>query len=178
MAATVNNRRFSQPQLAAIFRVLDTGGTRADVRATVRRLQDGRGVSNDTIKALRELHRRLRRSQGYNVKVGGTRNLIDPETGQLRSLRRLPARRRIAVSRRPRPPVIEGIRTRVTVEHIVRDSRGRPIGRQVNVFTINEDEPVQEQVARAAMDTVEGTFVPGVVRDNRGLRVLQVRSDI
>ena len=179
MAAIVNGREFSEPLLRAVFRTLDSGGTRADVRRVVRQSQN-RGVSNDTIRVLRELHRRLRRSQGYNVKVGGVRNLIDPETGQLRRLAALPPRRKIAASRRPQPPRIGDIRTRVTIEYIDRDSRGRPKGTRINVFTINEGESVQEQARRAALETGPGTSVGavGVPPSNMGIRVLQVRSDI
>ena len=76
--ARVNGREFSTGELRDIFRTLDTGGDRPAVRQRVRSLQ-GRGVSNDTIRGLRELHRQVRRSQGYNVKVGGVRNLRDDE---------------------------------------------------------------------------------------------------
>lgn len=174
MAYRIGKREFDVGDLRAVFRTLDGGGTRDDVRRVVKLRQEGRGVSNDTIKGLRELHRRLRRSQGYNVKVGGTRNLIDPNTGQLRRLDRLPARKKVAPSRRPSPPKIEGARTRVTVERPVVDSRGRPIGSRVDVFRADDF-----QIGELGADTtdVEGTFYPGAPRSRRPV-ILQVRSEI
>lgn len=173
--AEVNNREFGREVLRAVFRTLDGGGTRDDVRRVVK-LQQGRGVSNDTIRALRELHRRLRRSQGYNVKVGGKRDLIDPNTGQLRRLSKLPARKKVAPSRKPAPPRIEGVR--VTAEYVAVDNRGRPTGRKVGVFRVTEGGPsLAEQVSRASVEDT-GTFVPGPVGAVRSTRILQVRSDL
>ena len=176
--AEVNRRRFSENQLAGVFRILDSGGTRDDVRAYVKRAQNGRGVSNDTIKALRESHRQLRRSQGYNVKVGGTRNLRDA-SGNLKRLNTLPPRQRIASSRRPRPPVIPGVRMEVTVMYETRH-QGRLTGvYAVDVFEVGDDAPsLAAQIAEAA-ETTGGSDPPvgeKVPRSGGGPQILRVKG--
>lgn len=168
--ADVNNRRFGDQELRAVFRILDGGGTRAEVRAFVQRSQ-GRGVSNATIAALRETHRQLRRSQGYLVGQRGQRNLIDPNTGRLRRVRDLPRARTLPPSRRPLPP--PGVRASVSVEYTKYDSAGRPVGRAFGSFTVGPDEPsLSEQITDASMD--EETVTPGAPASG-GLRVLGVR---
>ena len=169
--AQINNRDFSEAQLRGVFRVLDGGGTRADVRAFVTRSQ-GRGVSNDTIKALREAHRRLRRSQGYLVGQRGPRNLLDPQTGRLRRVKDLPRSRTLPPSRRPSPP--RQVRASVTVEYTKHDSRGRPIGRAVGTFSVGPDDPsLREQLEGATPD--EETLIPGVPSGSRKPVILAVR---
>ena len=168
--AEINNRQFTQSTLRSIFRSLDSGGTRQDVRAIIRREQ-GRGVSNDTIRALRETHRQLRRSQGYNVKVGGTRNLRD-ESGQLRRVSQLPARRRIAQSRRPRPPNLPGLRTVLEV------NRGGE--RAVVSITSGPDVPSLRTLGAEALealgrDSPKGATEPG---GPPGVTVLAVRAGV
>lgn len=155
--ADINNRRFSDPQLRGVFRILDGGGTRNDVRAFVRRSQ-GRGVSNDTIRALRDTHRQLRRSQGYLVGERGKRDLIDPETGRLRRVRDLPRARTLPPSRRPLPP--RQVRASVSVEYTKYDSAGRPVGTAIGSFTVGPDEPsLADQITDASMDSE--TVTPG-----------------
>ena len=167
--AEINNRQFDQSTLRAIFRSLDSRGTRADVRAIIRREQ-GRGVSNDTIKALRETHRQLRRSQGYNVKVGGTRNLRD-ENGQLRRISQLPARQRVAQSRRPRPPNLPGISTVYEV------NRGgeRSV---VSVTNRGRSEALIEAETAEALDMMDAGSPKGSTpsRAPRGVTPLRVRT--
>ena len=168
--AEINNRRFSRNQLAGIFRELDAGGTRADVRAYIKRSQ-GRGVSNDTIRALRETHRQLRRSQGYLVGQRGRRNLIDPQTGRLRLLKDFP--HTLPPSRRPQPP--PGLRVKVSVEYTKRDANGRELGRAVGSFTVGPDEPSLDEQISAAEEGVEETLITGP-GGGKGRSILGVRG--
>lgn len=175
--AEISGREFSQEELVVIFRTLDTGGTRADVRADVRRLQ-GRGVSNEVIRKLRDVHRTLRRSQGFNVKQGGTRNLRNPDGSfkrwsQLRSSERLPLR-----ARPVRVPTV--VTTRRTVEYGLFDSRGRMVGTRIRVFTVGPDTlSLAEQVAEAKQnERPQDEDSAGVAArlPDRGYQVLQVRT--
>lgn len=159
--AQINNRQFTQSTLRTIFRSLDSGGTRQDVRAIIRREQ-GRGVSNDTIRALRETHRQLRRSQGYNVKVGGTRNLRD-ENGELRRISQLPARQRVAQSRRPRPPRLPGINTVYEVNR----------GGERSVVSVSGEGEVAEALDELPSGSPKGATPP---RGPRGVTPLRVRT--
>lgn len=164
--ADINGRDFSQADLRAIFRTLDDGGTRTDVRATVRR-QQGRGVSNDTIRALRESHRRLRRSQGYNVKVGGVRRLRD-DNGDLRRVNQLPPRQRLSQSRRPRPPNLPGVNT------VYEINRG---GEETLVSVSSDQAGSLDQITAEALDSLTTGSPRGPSTGGpRGVSPLRVRT--
>jgi len=172
--ADIGGRRYTQRQLERLFRTLDAGGTRDDVRRQVRRLQR-RGISNDALRQLRLAHKAVRRSQGYNVKDGGVRRLVD-ETGELRPLRSLSPNQRLSLSRRPLPP--SNLPAKVTVAFPVRRD-GRNTGRRrVAVFDVGPDAPsLEAQLAEAAEDMGHGS--PAGIRrggTQRGFTTLRVRS--
>lgn len=178
--AKVAGRDFSEPELARLFRLLDTGGTRPQVREEIRQLQ-GRGASNEVLRKLRDVHRTTRRSQGYRVAQGGTRNLRDPETGRLRQLRDLPARKVIPAFNRPAPPA--NLPADVTVVFDLRDAQGRRTGsQQIASFRVGPGQaPLTDQVRLASQRgggsnyvQRDRTQIPG----GRGFEVLQSRPRI
>jgi len=175
MAVTINNREFGESTIRRVFRALDTGGTRADVRRVVREEQN-RGVSNDTIRALRQAHKQVRRSMGYNVQDHGPRNLRDPETGKLRLLESLPARRKLRPSRRPRPPEIEGLRFQVQASF--RDNDGAD---RVANFVVEEGGPsLRSQVTEAMEKLALGSPATGStpVNPSGSFRLLSVGCNV
>ena len=177
MAVTINNREFSQGDLDIIFDELDKRGTRQDVRRIVRR-QQGRGVSNDTIRAIRKVHKEVRRSMGYNVKDHGPRDLVDPTTNRLRRLRDLPARRRISPSRRPAPPRVPGLTFQVQGTFLNADGDPR-----VGNFLVGPDDlslpSLEAQIAEAG-DLLGHTspVTDQPVNPSGTFRLLGVRSPV
>lgn len=146
--AAINNREFTQGQLEMVFSILDTGGTRAQVRAYLRR-STGRGASNETIRKLRDVHRQFRRSQGFDVKQGGTRGWLTDSRGSLIApSRENLGKRFLSPSARPAPPL------QAAVEAVFRyrtyDAAGRFIGVRYAAFEGGPDmPPILEQVRRA-----------------------------
>jgi len=170
--AEVNGRRFTQGELQVVFRTLDTGGKRDDVREAVKRLQ-GKGVANETIRQLRDIHRTLRRSEGWDVKQGGTRGYLSDDQGRLK---RPPPSRRLSPSARPAGP--QQVSRNVTATYNVRDSRGNIIGQRVGVFHVGPNTPsLATMVAEAAESGVLGSVFAGAApQGRRGYSILEVKE--
>lgn len=169
--------RFTESELRDLFRTLDGGGTRTQMRARVQALQ-GRGVSNDLLRDVRHLHRQVRRSQGYNVAQGGTRRLRDAQTGDLKRLIDLPARQKLTPLARPAPPKLEGLRTTVTVRHQLRINGVLTDMQAVTKFELGPGAPsLAAQVAEASEDGYGSPTAPGEI-GGRGYEILRVQTDL
>lgn len=173
--AAINNREFTQGQLNLVFSVLDRGGKRDDVRRLVRQFSN-KGVSNETIRQLRNVHRLLRRSQGYDVKQGGTRGWLTDRNGNLLP----PARQYLKgrfLSPAARPAGPQQVSRDVTVEYTAYDG-GRPVGTKVAVFRVGPDTaPLSEQVAQASVREGYGSSKEtSPIMSRRGFSPLHVKE--
>ena len=126
--ARIGSRRYTTRELGTVFRALDAGATRSDVRDIIRTLQ-GRGIGNDAIRDLRATYVQLRRSDGFDRRIrGGRRTLPPPQS--------------LPVGVRPSPPVIPGVDIRTTQPFTTAQ------GVRVGVFTVNDLEAsLAEQIA-------------------------------
>ena len=174
MAATINGRELGNALLRDLMAALDAGATRQQLRAHVKRVQ-GRGISNETIAALRKTHVQLRRSQGYAItersrtKLRATPRSPLPPVETLRRTITGEGPLYISPSRRPLPPRIEGVGQVEVVRFRKRDS-GKS---EVRQFRTGEGRaPLKEQVQRAAEDDAyETKELPALGRRQRMKRM-------
>ena len=156
MAATINGRQLGDALLRDLFHRLDAGQTRQQIRAHVKSVQ-GKGISNETIAALRKTHVRYRRSQGYAITERSRTKLRAAPDAPLTPVSQLPSRidaegpRRLAPSRRPNAPRIEGV-GQVEVVQFDKVRGGRRTGRsEIRQFRTGEEAPsLEQQVAEAS----------------------------
>lgn len=129
-----------------VFRELDAGKTRSQVQAELKRAR-GQGVGNDAFAALRQVHRDVRRSQGFDVRTRGKKvNIRQDVNAPIRTRDQIAADARLAAQQRPLPPEnVEGLPTRVTVAY---DS---PDGPRIGSFRTGEDAASLEDQVRIAM---------------------------
>ena len=177
MDPTINGRSFTHAQLQGIFRHLDADATRASIRRLVTE-QQGRGISNETVAALRKAHRQLRRSQGYAIGPRAKANLRETPSAPRVRLVDFDSRRRIPAQRRPAPPRIEGLSERVIARYEILDNGRRTGVTEVREFTVGSDRPsLGDQVAEAR-DKGFGSLAMAGTIGGRGYEVIAVRPDI
>lgn len=171
--AEVNGREFSTGLLRSVFHLLDAGGTRASVRSLIRDAQ-GKGVSNETVAALRDVHLRLRRSQGYALTPRQRRNIRETPSSPAKRLKDLTRFERLSKSRIPEPPRIKGVTYRQAVEYNLPQG-----GKEIRVFDVGDGRPpVADQVAEAQDRDGYGSVVGGVEIGGRGYAVVATWPDV
>ena len=183
MAATINGRELGDDLLRDLFHRLDAGQTRAQIRAAVKSAQ-GRGISNETIAALRKTHVQLRRSQGYGITKYSRTKLRSSPDAPLTPVSRLKTRItgegpvRLSPSRRPKAPRIEGV-GQIEIVQFEKRFDGRPAGvSEVRQFHTGLDrKPLEEQITEAEDEGFETRERASLGRGRR-YHVLAVMPDI
>ena len=177
MNPVINGRSFTHAQLRAIFHHLDADATRASIRRLVS-TQQGRGISNETVAALRKAHRQLRRSQGYAIGPRAKANLRETPSAPLVRLMDFDSRLILPATRRPEPPRIEGLKERVVVRYEILDNGRRTGVTELHEFTVDSDRSdLGDQVAKARDKGFGSLAMPGTI-GGRGYEVIAVRTDI
>ena len=181
MAATINGRQLGDALLRTLFHELDAGATRQRIRTIVREAQ-GRGVSNETVAALRKAHVQYRRSQGYAITARTRTKLRATPDSPLTPVSQLSTRigaevRRLSPSRRPNAPRIEGVRQTEIVQFETRID-GVPTGEsEIRQFETGPGQPSLEEQLREAEEGGKYRSQPALPRGVR-YRRLVVTLDI
>jgi len=182
----INGRQFSDQLLAELFRHIDAGAARPQLRRLVTDAQ-GRGVSNATLAAVRAAHLRLRRTQGYALRPHQRVALRETPDSPLPKLRQLPRGAaeigrsklppQLSPGRRPAPP--SELNTRLAVEFSQVDNEGRVIAHRIEVFDVGPGHaPLGEQVRDAQRSDTGSLLAPASEADTslgpRGYAILAV----